>query len=133
MPDAPAHARPEDVADHARSSWDDELLECRMDRHDYRPLDASINEQEGTFTRVRRCSRCYTEEHLLRSLRTGEKIHRRLDYSNTKEGYLLPAGTGRMTTSSNNEVWREYFNRLKAAQAARKKTARKRATKKRAA
>lgn len=124
----PDHARPEEVAAIA-AGWDDDQLECRLDRHDFRPLDAHFDDADGTFTRVRRCHRCYTDEHLIRSQRTGAKVRRWLDYSNTKDGYLFPAGTGRATTSSNDVMWLELFNRMQA-QAAKKAAAKKTAGRK---
>lgn len=133
----PQYANPDDVADIAANHWDDDLIECRLDRHSYRQLNAAFNEREGTFTRVRRCVRCHVEEHLERSIRTGEKLRRRLDYSGAKEGYLLPKGTGRITTSAMNAVWLESFyreglSRPGAAKVAANGGAKKKQTSKRA-
>ena len=120
------NARPDDIAAHARSEWDDDVLECRMERrHDFKPLDATISQAAGTFTRSRRCVRCGVEEELVRSLRTGEKLSRKISYKTAKDGYLLPAGTGRMTTDGTNQVWLEYFARVtpKPARRRRKRAA----------
>lgn len=128
----PHHANPDEVANLA-ADWDDDMIECRLDRHTWTRLNAGFDHKEGTWFRVRRCPRCHTDEHVLRSLRTGEKLRKWLDYSNTKEGYLLPKGTGRMTSSATNTVWLELFKRtdrparkVAASNGAAKKSARKR-------
>ena len=109
-------AQPDDIAGIAADAWDDDLLECRLDRHTFTQLDARIDERDGTYTRVRRCPRCLTDEHLIRSIRTGERVKRWLDYSGTREGYLLPKGTGRMNAAAGAAVWLELFARMGAKQ-----------------
>jgi hypothetical protein len=115
------HARPEEVAAIA-SGWSDHQLDCRVDRHDLRPLDASFNEEENTFTRTRRCRRCGVEQLQVWSARTGEILQRKMDYSGTDD-YLMPKGTGVITDSSRNAIRLELLGRLQREAAASKKVA----------
>lgn len=112
------HANPDDVA-RAAAGWDDDMLECREGHHDFSPqsqLDAGFDDDEKTFFRVRRCPRCLTEQHKIWSQRTGERLRSWLDYSGTKEGYLLPKGTGRITSSARTMVALEMMHRLRPPQ-----------------
>lgn len=112
----PPLARPEDVAAHAHATWDDDMIQCRMKgRHDPQPLGAAINDKDGTWEETRRCPRCGTEEREVRSLRTGARISRKTDYSNAKDGYRLPKGSGLMTAAARDAIWLEYFSRAQPA------------------
>lgn len=124
----PHHARPEDVAAIA-ANWDDDLVECRTDRHKWEKLTSEVNRPEDTWTRIRWCPNCHTEEHHMRSITTGRKVGRGkwLDYTNTVEGYLFPKGTGRMTESAIAEVWRERIGREVPAEPKRTRRSSKKA------
>jgi hypothetical protein len=104
------HARPEDIADIA-SEWPDAYMECRTDRHDFKSLDAGYSPKEQVYERTRRCTRCHVEDYLMVSLRTGEVLKRTLNYKGT-DGYLMPKGTGRLTSGARNTIRLEHFSRL---------------------
>jgi hypothetical protein len=104
------HARPDVVASIA-AAWDDKVLECRTDRHDWKQLDAGYSPKEQIYERTRRCPRCLVEQHQIISLRTGEVLKNALSYKGT-DGYLLPQGTGRLTVAGNNAIRLEMFSRL---------------------
>lgn len=123
------HARPDVVASIA-TDWSDEYIECRVDRHDFRPLDASYDPEEQTFTRVRRCRRCHADQGQLWSARSGEVLRRWMDYSGA-EGYLLPPGTGVVTASSRNAIRLEMFHRLVSNSGQKRPTSIRKAAKKR--
>lgn len=108
------NARLEDIEAIA-SEWSDAHIECRMDRHDFRSLDAGYSPREQVYERTRRCTRCHVEEYLMVSLRSGEVLKRSLNYKPT-EGYLLPKGTGRLTTGSRNTIRLEMYSRLAGVQ-----------------
>lgn len=131
------HADPQYVAE-ASESWDDEMIECREGRHDFgkrTTLDEAFDDREHTFARVRRCPRCHTEQHKMWYEPTGSVVKSTLDYRNAKEGYLLPAGTGRMDAAGRDQIRREIMRRNRArlaeAAAARRKVAAAKRTSKR--
>ena len=74
--------------------WTDELddryLLCRDIGHTWRPFRAQI--ADSAYWRVMRCGRCKTEREQTLSM-SGEILAGHYNYP---EGYLTPAGTGRL-------------------------------------
>lgn len=106
----PDHARPEDVAAFA-AGWDDSLIECRVDRHLWKPLDAGYSPEDQVYERTQRCPRCLVERHQIISLRTGQMLKNVVSYKQT-DGYLMPKGTGYLTSASRDAIRLEMFSRL---------------------
>lgn len=97
--------------DEIAASWNDQYIECRMDRHDLKPLSVKHDRENHVVERSRLCTRCGTEVNTWIAVNTGEIVKRWNDYSRA-EGYLRPKGSGRMSVEGNNVVRREFVSRL---------------------
>lgn len=82
---------PRDVGLWAAALTDAALL-CRDVGHYWRPFTASWERESRSYHRVLRCGRCRTERHQLLDSR-GHPVSGHYVYP---EGYLAPAGTGRL-------------------------------------
>jgi hypothetical protein len=82
-------------------------LTCRDFGHAWRPLTARYGD-EGTIIRAQRCTRCRTEREQVLSL-SGLILSGRYSYP---DGYLAPAGIGRLTSSDRGVLRVESISRL---------------------
>lgn len=84
------YATPEEVESRA-AQWSQQVLECRVDGHAWRPARATHSTAYRFYYVVQRCPRCQTERHTEMTER-GRITARWLDYP---DGYLSK-GAGRI-------------------------------------
>jgi hypothetical protein len=96
-----AEATPEQVKELVRE-WPRAYVECRMDRHEFRPSTATHYPSLRYIYVIRLCHRCRAERHEQISDQTGELFDSQYRYNNAP-GYLIK-GRGRIVGAARDQL-----------------------------